>query len=313
MRSFASRDSLAPFARATLPQRTLLDVTRLTGGSNKGVYRLTFDDDSTCLAYRWHADESFWLTEIAIAVGPFGRPAGPAEFVEKHAMLSGLGVRVPGILGLDGDVALIEDVRGGTLEALIARDPAAGRVVLDRLADALYVMHTSVRDDFGFPGRTSEEFVVERGRRALAEAAPREPRIGAAADQLADELTRRYDAVEPRRSYGVIHGELGLDHVMVAGDEPVLIDIEGAMVFDIEWEHAFMELRLGALYPVRKQAALDPDRLALCGLTHYLSLVAGPLQLLDGDFPRRDGMLEIVEGNVARTLACLGTVAGPAR
>jgi hypothetical protein len=310
MRNHVSRADLAPLAGRTFPERTLVDVMRLTGGSNKGVYRLTFADDFTCLAYRWHADENFWPADIAIALGPFGRPAGPREFVEKHALLSGLAVRVPEILGMAGDVALIEDVRGGNLEELLARDPAAGRAVLARLAETLAVMHTSVRDDFGFPGHTSEEFVVERGRRALAEAALRDARIGAVAQQLADELTRRNEAVQPRSSYGVIHGELGADHVMVAAGEPVLIDIEGAMVFDVEWEDAFVELRFGALYPVLESSDLDPARLDLCRLTHYLSLVAGPLQLLDGDFPRRAGMLAIVEDNVARTLDLLGTATG---
>jgi hypothetical protein len=307
MRNHVSRADLDALARDTFPERALLDVTRLTGGSSKGVYRLAFADDFTCLAYRWHADENFWPADIAIALGPFGRPAGRREFVEKHALLSGLGVRVPAILGMAGDVALIEDVRGGTLEEVLAGDPGAGRAALSRLAEALRAMHTSVRDDFGFPGRTSEEFVVERGRRALAEAAPRDARIGAVARQLAEELSRRYAAVEPRSSYGVIHGELGPDHVMVAGGEPVLIDIEGAMVFDVEWEDAFVELRFGPRYPVLMTSDLDPARLDLCRLTHYLSLVAGPLVLLDGDFPRRAGMLAIVDDNVARTLDFLAT------
>lgn len=38
----------------------------------------------------------------------------------------------------------------------------------------------------------------------------------------------------------------------------------------------------------------------------YLSLVAGPLRLLDGDFPDRDFMMQIVVHNTARVLACLG-------
>ena len=37
-------------------------------------------------------------------------------------------------------------------------------------------------------------------------------------------------------------------------------------------------------------------------LATYLSLVAGPLRLLDGDFPDRAGMRAIAEHNVTRTL-----------
>jgi hypothetical protein len=36
-----------------------------------------------------------------------------------------------------------------------------------------------------------------------------------------------------------------------------------------------------------------------------LSLIAGPLRLLDGDFPDRDGMISIAEANTQRTLAFL--------
>ncbi|MET9259058.1 hypothetical protein [Amycolatopsis sp. NPDC004079] len=41
-------------------------------------------------------------------------------------------------------------------------------------------------------------------------------------------------------------------------------------------------------------------------LATYLSLVAGPLRLLDGDFPHRAAMLGIVDQNVARALGQLG-------
>jgi hypothetical protein len=77
--------------------------------------------------------------------------------------------------------------------------------------------------------------------------------------------------VLPRAEYGLIHGELGPDHVLIDDHgHPVIIDIEGVMFFDVEWEHVY--------------------------------LIAGPLRLLDGDFPDRVGMLEIAEYNTARAL-----------
>ncbi len=86
----------------------------------------------------------------------------------------------------------------------------------------------------------------------------------------------------------------------------MLIDIEGAMFFDIEWEHVFLELRLGDDYRHFRNSGLDGDRMQLYRLAMYLSLVAGPLRLLDGDFPHRAATLDIVEQNVARTLGQLG-------
>jgi hypothetical protein len=160
-------------------------------------------------------------------------------------------------------------------------------------------MHGHTSAEFGFPGHTAAEFVVERGRRALAEAAVRVPLIAARQQALADTLSSRFAAIGPRQRYGVIHEELGPDHVLVddAG-RPVLIDIEGTMVFDIEWEHAFLELRFGPLYPMLRTLPLDEARMRLCRLTHHLSLVAGPLLLIDGDFPRPDSMREIAEANI---------------
>ena len=39
--------------------------------------------------------------------------------------------------------------------------------------------------------------------------------------------------------------------------EPVLVDIEAAMFFDVEWEHAFLELRFGELYPALAAAGIS--------------------------------------------------------
>ncbi|WP_438267919.1 hypothetical protein [Kitasatospora purpeofusca] len=62
-----------------------------------------------------------------------------------------------------------------------------------------------------------------------------------------------------------MHGELGPDHVLVdAAGEPVLIDIEGLMHFDVEWEHVFLRIRFGDQYPSLGGAdGLDRHRLDL--------------------------------------------------
>ena len=44
---------------------------------------------------------------------------------------------------------------------------------------------------------------------------------------------------------------------------------------------------------------------ALYRLVHYLSLVAGPLMLLDGDFPRPEFMRQIVAWNIERVLSAV--------
>ncbi|GAA3156431.1 hypothetical protein GCM10017687_87990 [Streptomyces echinatus] len=100
-----------------------------------------------------------------------------------------------------------------------------------------------------------------------------------------------------------MHGELGPDHVRVDTDgNPVPIDIEGLMYFDVEWEHVFLRIRLHDAYPPLRVDGLDEDRLAFYLLAQRLSLTAGPLRLLDGDFPDRAVMAGIAEHNLNQTL-----------
>jgi hypothetical protein len=308
MRAFVTAADLQDLVRDTYgPGRRLRELTRLPGGSTKGVYRLTLDDASTVLLYRWAAEENFWPAQTGLDVGPFLADAGRDDFIRAHTLLSELRVRVPAIVALRADRALVEEIRGGTLQDLLARDPVAGRTALARLAGMLHEMHSHLSPTFGFPGQTPAGFALQRGVNSLAAAAPRDRRIGAARDRLEQELRARFAAVRPRQGYGLIHGELGGDHVLIGpAGEPVLVDIEATMFFDVEWEHAFLELRFGDDYPALHTVPLDPARLSFYRLVHYLSLVAGPLQLIEGDFPNVSFMREIAEGNALRALDEVG-------
>ncbi|MEU3456926.1 hypothetical protein ABZ671_25495 [Micromonospora sp. NPDC006766] len=130
------------------------------------------------------------------------------------------------------------------------------------------------------------------------------PRIAAARDRIATLLDVAYAAVAPRAGYALIHGELGPDHVLIDDhDRPVLIDIEGAMYFDPEWEHVFLRLRFGGTYHHLAADGLDEARLRLYQLALDLSLVEGPLRLLDGDFPDRAFMRSVADHATRRILA----------
>ncbi|MEV6489399.1 phosphotransferase [Actinoplanes sp. NPDC051633] len=285
-----------PSVRGLIPDAT--SITRLEGGSTKGVYRVTRAGGGTVLVYRWHPDENFWPAATAIDAGPFGGMPTRDDFLSGHRSLSALGVRVPEIVALDGDLAVIEDVRGGKLEEHLDGDAAA--VLLARLRATLLAMHSHR----GVPDGRPEDQVLERGRRSLTEAARRVPGLAARRAAVEDALTSRYAAIEPRAEAGLIHGELGPDHVMVDDDgQPVLIDIEGTMIFDAEWEHVFLEIRFGDLYGHLRTVPLDPARMRLYRLVMCLSLVAGPLLLVDGDFPRPEGMRDIAAWNLKRVLA----------
>jgi hypothetical protein len=341
-----TREDLAALARAALgPGRTLTAAARLRGGSKKGVYRLTFDDDSTAIAYVWSPDEDFWPTapmeppmEPAMepAMEPLGDPSAATDhrdpfshatgidlFTASHDRLTALGIRTPRLLVADrshthlpADAAVVEDVRGGSLAELLNRDRAAAAAPLRELADALHTLRGHRATGFGkvalvdnggvsYVG-SCEQVVRDRALVDLAEAAARDARIAAVRGALHDRVQALAAAIRPRGHHSLIHGELGPDHVLVdVGGHPVLIDIEGLMYFDAEWEHVFLRLRFQEHYAALRADGLDEDRLRLYRLAMHLSLVAGPLRLLDGDFPEPELMRGIAEYNLQQTVMFL--------
>ncbi|WP_173476297.1 phosphotransferase [Streptomyces sp. 150FB] len=323
-----TRDQLASAAVAALGGgRRLEAVERLAGGTTKGVYRLTMDDATTAIAYLWDHAENYWpqaegdddLTD------PFARSVGLDLFEAAHTRLAALGVRVPAIRLIDrdgvhhpADLAIVEDFPGEDLEALLARDPRAAAPVMERLAEALTVMRLHRAPSYGkvalvdaggtSRGGSPEAVVLDRARRDLGEVVVRDRRIADARDRLEERLLTLAAAVRPREEYAVVHGELGPSHVCVdARGNPVIIDIEGLMYFDVEWEHVHLRIRLHDRYRPLAVDGLDEDRLALYMLAQRLSLTAGPLRLLDGDFPGRAFMADIAEYNLNQALALVRT------
>jgi hypothetical protein len=331
MRQFAEVEGLSELVRDAVGGGCrAVAVERLRGGSRKGVYRvrLAGAGPASVIVYSWAEEEDYWPGRPGAASDDVFAPAsGLAPFLTARERLDGLGVRVPRVLLADGgrgrcaaDAAVVEDVTGGTLEALFDADPARAAGVLGELAGMLAVMHGQRGGRFGRvdvlergtppaapPGEASCEGRVFAGAlRDLAEAARRDGRIAAACTELGDRLRELAGRVRPRTEYGLIHGELGPDHVLVdATGHPVLIDIEGLKYFDVEWEHVFLRLRFGKRYAALAQPGLDPRRVDLYTLARRLSLVAGPLRLLDGGFPDRAAMRGIAEHNLKEALALL--------
>jgi Phosphotransferase enzyme family len=213
---------------------------------------------------------------------------------------------------------VVEDVPGENLETLLRDDPRSVRTTMALLAEALGAMQRHQEPRFGkvalldkggvSDGSSCEQVVLDRALGDLSEAAARDVRIARSRGDLENILRTLAAAVSRRSEHGLIHGELGPDHVLVDRDgQPVLIDIEGLMFFDVEWEHAFLRLRFGEHYVSLERTGLDGDRLTFYLLAMRLSLVAGPLRLLDGDFPDRDFMMGIAEYNLQHALAFLSS------
>ena len=315
-RTHLNTPDLAPLAREAFgAHRRLLHAERLRGGSKKGVYRLHLDDGRTAIAYVWSPEENYWTgTRPPDPRHPFSPATGLGLLVAAHDRLTAAGVRTPRLLHVGRDTAVAEDVTGGTLEDALRRDPR--HPALDRLAEALTVMHgqesprdgkVALVDAGGVSHGTSCEQVVHEGAlRELARGVALEPRLAAVREPLAERIESLYQAVRPRQRHALIHGELGADHVLLTVDgEPVLIDVEGVMYFDLEHEHVFLHLRFGDWYARLPHPELDADRLRLYRLCMHLGLVSGPLTLIQGDFPDPRSMRDIAEHHLGEVLRLL--------
>lgn len=317
-RKFANAESLRPVVRAALGgDRRLLGVERLAGGSKKGAYRLTMDDGGTVLAYVWDDAEDYWqgtLPEHAEdPADPFAHASGLPLFEAAARRLASSGVRCPEIMFTDrsrglypADIAVVEDVTGGSLEALLDKDPIAAERPLSVLADWLASMaavqgpslgQVAFVDAGGRSNWTScESAALDRALAELSEVAGRDERVAGAQGRLEETLHSLAKPIKPRAAWALVHGELGPDHVLLDHrGEPVLIDIEGAKYFDVETEHVWTRMRFGEHYPKLNRGGLDEDRLRFYQLCMHLSLVAGPLRIADTRHPDREWFRELAE------------------
>ena len=215
---------------------------------------------------------------------------------------------------LEADIALVEDAGALRLEELMERDPAAAAAPLSALGDALRRMHTTFGSHYGklaaivrgeaSQTRRTEDIIVDRALGHLDAAATRDARLAGARHRIAAHVRYLRSTVIAREEYGLVHGELGPDHVLVTpAGEAVMIDFEGLAYFDVEWDHAWLQMRFGDTYPALRPVDLDPHRLALYRYAQTLSLIEGPLRIADTDFPNRQWMLDLAEWNILKALA----------
>jgi hypothetical protein len=228
-RKFADAESLTPVMWEVFgTDRRIAAVDRLLNGTKKGVYRVTLDDATSTIVYVWNADEDYWDGLLPDGhddpSNPFAHASGIDFFEGATRRLEAVGARSPRLLLADrskdlypADIAVAEDVRGGTLEALLERDPDAGRQTLAQLSDMLRRMHAYRAPAFGRvawidgggapPDTTCEQAYLERALVNIATAVP--PRLAAShrrggirLDGPGGEVTRHV----PGGGVGVVRG-----------------------------------------------------------------------------------------------------------
>jgi tRNA A-37 threonylcarbamoyl transferase component Bud32 len=231
------------------------NVSNMHGGAQKVVYKVDCRNGFSCVLYVWDASKSYFQEELAKQTRE-ERSYGSDLFEANNKYLTQQGVRTPALYHLNADrdrypfdYALVEYVAGHKAEVYLAgSDPQMRDTLLERVGEMLINMHRDVRDGYGKINaplnRTPECHLlqVKNAENQLDYAARYLDEFRTNRQKLLDTLYELEDNIKPRTQYGLIHGELGPDHILVNDKmEPYLIDIEGVMFFDIEHEHSFLK------------------------------------------------------------------------
>ncbi|WP_082198505.1 aminoglycoside phosphotransferase family protein [Bacillus sp. FJAT-26390] len=284
------------------------------GGAQKVVYKVACTNHFVCMLYVWDLSKNYFQQEIEAELIN-KQSYGCDLFESNQAFLSRNGIRTPQVLYLNKerdrypfDFALVEYIDGLDAAHYLDAETAVQEKVFGRLGTMLTKMHSLERDAFGKINDSSRAgkchtLELENAKEQLAYAVNHISALQVNHGKLIDKLNELEAAIEPRARYSFIHGELGPDHVIVNDElEPYLVDLEGSMYYDVEYEHSFLEFRFGDAYSYLDNARLDRSRMLFYKFYHHISCASGGLKLLHRGFPNRGLAEMIVEHNYRSAL-----------
>lgn len=316
-----SLDDLQQYAKAIFGNAyTISGVTSIHGGAQKVVYKLEFAGGFACMLYVWDMQNNYFREEIQNDL-PIERSYGGDLFEQNNIFLTRIGVRTPTLYEINKererylfDFAFVEYVPGQSAEAYMAADPAVQQTVFTKINEMLVHMHTVDHNVYGKISGINDNAVpchhlqLRDAEKQLAFLAQYANVIKDKEGLLAESLHTLESRIVRRDRYAFIHGELGPDHVLI-GDklEPYLIDIEGAMFYDLEYEHSFLAFRFGRLYDsYLRSESLDCHRMNFYRLYHHISCATGGLKLMQRGFPNQALAESIYTFNLKSALALVG-------
>ncbi|MGM7724796.1 phosphotransferase [Metabacillus sp. Hm71] len=274
-------------------------ILKINGGAQKVIFKLDFSNGFSCVLYIWDPASNYFQEEQANA-DINERSYGSDLFELNNQYLIQQGIRTPALYDLNTertrypfDYALVEYVAGHKAEDYFHHsDSKVQNKLFQKLGDMLARMHTNNKKSYGklnhelINTESCHLLLMENAKEQLSYASQYLECIRANQIKLLDTLYELESRIKPRTQYRFIHGELGPDHVLVNDElDPFLIDIEGAMFFDIEHEHSFLEFRFGDFYRFLKNDALDYNRMLFYRFHHHISLTSGGLKLFHRGFP----------------------------
>lgn len=296
--------------------RRVASLSNFHGGAQKTVYKARCEDGFQLVLYIWDMTRNYFQEEIQAAADNH-ESFGADLFENNNRFLLQQGIKTPALYYMNKertayafDFALVEYVHGGDLSTFYKAERNVQDHVFGQFKEQLMQMHAARRKTWGKAGVNTEAYkepchieVYENALEQLRYASGFVDRLAGSQRQLTQMLDRFVTVLAPRSDHGFIHAELGPDHVLVNDRlEPYIIDIEGAMFFDIEHEHSFLQFRFDNYTRYLARTDLDEDRMRFYKLCHHLSLASGGLKLMQRGFPNRKLAEDICQSNVQRSL-----------
>jgi hypothetical protein len=297
------------------------NLERMQRGTRKKVFLVWHTlAASPCVLYVWQ-DEERYFAEREDQDDPQSDVNAPQLFAANTRLLEQNGVSVPqlyyqGALESGHGLAFVEYVDGGNFNEFVANaTPTQREAVLEQVGAMARRMHDVRRGYHGVlldrPPERQEpccELMLRQALLELEHAARYSAAVWARRAQIQARLEFLQGRLQPRSDYGLIHGELGPEHILVRQDDdtPCLVDVDGARFFDLELEHAFIKFRFGDDYErFFGRDDLDVDRMLFYKLALHVSYVYGSAQLLSKGYHDQAVAQGIFDENLAQVLGLL--------
>ncbi|WP_379137884.1 phosphotransferase [Paenibacillus sp. sgz500958] len=293
------------------------EAVQLRGGAQKVVYQVRCSNGFRFILYIWDVRLNYFRQELERDEAKTVSGFGGLQFQTVNALLRKLHIRTPELYhfepgGLKGeaDFAFVEYIEGKEASEFFHADLAIQDQIFEPLSGMLNQMHQQTREHWGalhepvpqvqsgchFPMLAEAYRQLEYLAENLSEYRNHHDRFVQVIEALAARIVER-------PYYSFIHAELGPNHVLVDNQlRPWLIDIDGALFFDPEYEHSFLEFRFDNYGRYLKHTHLDPHRMAFYKLYHHISYSAGPHRLLQRGFPEAELVKEIMAFNTQSAL-----------
>ncbi|TVX91692.1 phosphotransferase [Paenibacillus agilis] len=287
------------------------NVVNIQGGAQKAVYKINCTNQFSFVLYVWDQTINYFQQEREEEQQRSEQYCGSQLFAQNYHFLRQLNVRIPTVYHLNQDrshdsfdFAFVEYIDGLPSDAYFQASRDVQHKIFTKSNDMLAAIHTNQNstygklDELGMNNEPCHLSIMKNAHKQLSFTAQYINYIDEQQAQLFDVIHELELRIKPRQTYHFIHGELGPNHIVIDKQlEPCFIDIDGAMFFDLEFEHSFMAFRFDEQYRYFKNNALDRNRMLFYKLHHHISYTAGGLKLLQRNFPDRQLAESIVSFN----------------